>query len=86
MQSIIDGLAQLDTRAAHDRAFHVYIKDVLLDAHVVGEGFIETRNAADKAAADDEEQMEVQPSLFVSNGDTGDVIMSGDSEHIDDGR
>lgn len=84
MQSVIDDLARLATKVSQDRAVHVYSKDVLLGTHVVGAGFIDT-SPADEADLDEEEQMAVEPSLFVGDANRGDVTMNGDSEYIDQG-
>ena len=87
MQSILDGLAQLATRVSRDRAVHTYSTNVLLDAHVVGEGFVETRKAASEEAVDDEEEMEAETHVLVGDDRTGDVRIriSGDAAYIEDG-
>jgi hypothetical protein len=85
MLSVIDDLARLARTISQDRAVHIYSKEVLLDAHVVGDGFIDKPNASDEADVDEEEHPEVQPALFVGDDNSGDVIMKGDSEYIDHG-
>jgi hypothetical protein len=84
MQAVIDDLARLAKTVSQDRAVHVDSKDVLLRAHVVGAGFIDT-SPADESDLDEEEQMAVEPSLFVGDANRGNVTMNGDSEYIDQG-
>jgi len=56
-------LAQLSTEISEDREVHVYSKDVLPEAHVIGEGFIDEHETTD---ADMIKDTEVEPLLFVN--------------------
>lgn len=84
MQSVIDDLAQLAETISQDRAIHIYSKDMLLNAHVVGDGFIDKSNASDEEDMNKEGYMKVEPALFIGNNNSGDVIMNCNSEYIDD--
>jgi superfamily II DNA or RNA helicase len=85
MQSVIDDLARLATTISQDRDIHVYSKDVLLDAHVVGAGFVNDAKGSEETDMDEMAHIDVEPSLFAGGENSGDVIMNGDSEYIDEG-
>jgi hypothetical protein len=85
IQSVIDDLARLATTISQDRDIHIYSKDVLLDAHVVGDGFVNDLKGSDEADMDEEARTDVEPSLFIGGDNTGDAIMNKDPEYIDPG-
>lgn len=80
--SVIENLTLLAKEVSRDREVHVYSKDVLLNAHIVGQGFVENSVEADedeKAYPDPAE-----PPLFVGD-DSGDVLVRGVAECVDPG-
>ena len=58
IQEVIADLTLLATTISHDRDVHVYSKDVLLDAHVVGDGFIDSLKASEEAGIHQEGPVE----------------------------
>jgi hypothetical protein len=86
MQSVIENLARLAKTISQDRNVHIYSKDVLLDAHVVGFGFInDPKKGSDEANMDEEEPTDGEPSLFVDNDHNSDIVAKEDSVYIDEG-
>lgn len=90
LQSVVNDLAQLSTNIAQDRAINIYSsKNVILSAHVVGEGFIDNPNRPhynEDIVEDAAEDGEHEQSLFVGN-DEEDVVLrkAGDSAYVDRG-
>ncbi|MCJ1435725.1 hypothetical protein MMC27_005100 [Xylographa pallens] len=85
MESLIDDLTQLATAIPQDRDIHVHIKDVLLNAHVVGNGFVDDLRGSDKADVEEKTNVDVEPSLFIGDDSASDIDMNEDTEYVDDG-
>jgi len=90
LQSIINDLTQLSANIAQDRAINIYSsKNLMLNAHVVGEGFIDNpkRPQQDGDTVEDAtEEGAHEQSLFVSDDGEDEVLVkAGDSTYVDGG-
>ncbi len=86
MLSVIEDLNRLAIAISQDREVHVYSKDVLLGAHVVGDGFVNDSEDSEEAGTDEKAHPDAaELSLFVGDDDSGDVLMHGDTEYADSG-
>lgn len=79
LQSVINKLAQLSVEISQDRRIHVYSKDILANAHVIGDGLIsDPKHPHEHEEAESSGECE-ETGLFVEE-DT-----NGDATYVDNG-
>ncbi|KAF4629929.1 hypothetical protein G7Y89_g8210 [Cudoniella acicularis] len=82
MQSVLEDLTQLATIISKDRKVHIDSKDLLRDALVLGDGFIDTQPDNEEEMDEGEHGEAVEEPLFMDNNRRGDITQAA---YIGDG-